>query len=316
MTHNRIDVHQHIVPPFWAKRLEDSGGDPSGWKSPDWSPEQAIAFIDSLEIKTGILSLTAPSILGWKGQERVKMALRVNDYGVDLVRENPQRFGYFATLPLPEIDATLTEIERAFDVMQVDGVVLLSNYDGKYLADFLFEPVWEELDRRGAVVFIHPTMPPMPALKNIPAPIADFPADTTRTALDLLVAGHLSRFRKVKIILSHAGGYLPYCAKRFVESISTALDPSRTTEALVDDLQQFYFDTALSAPDALPSLFAFASPGHVLFGSDFPYAPVKAINNITECLDSYQGFGCERIASIAHSAAEPLFPRLRELNRR
>jgi predicted TIM-barrel fold metal-dependent hydrolase len=308
VAHNRIDVHQHLVPPFWSKDLESHGGDPSGWDSPLWSPEDAISYMDSLEIGTGMLSLTAPAIEGWAGKERADMARRVNDYGAGLVQGRPDRFGFFATLALRDVDAALTEIGRAFDELKVDGVVLMSNYEGVYLGHPSFEAVWKELDRRGAVVYIHPAKPQILLLPGIPGPVIDYPFDSTRTAVDLVAAGHMTRFRSVKVILSHAGGFLPYAAARFAELLH-ALNPKRTVEALTLDMQAFYFDTALSTPTGLPSLLAFAAPGHILFGSDYPYAPVAVATAFTHHLDTYQGFEAGQLAGI-NVAARALFPRL------
>ena len=308
MSHNRIDVHQHLVPPFWSKDLESHGGDPAGWDSPLWSPEDAISYMDSLEIATGMLSLTAPAIEGWAGKERADMARRVNDYGAGLEQRRPDRFGFFATLALPDVDAALTEVGRAFDELKVDGVVLMSNYEGVYLGHPSFETVWKELDRRGAVVYIHPAKPLIPLLPGIPGPIIDYPFDSTRTAVDLVAAGHMTRFRSVKVILSHAGGFLPYAAARFAELLHT-LNPKRTVEALTSDMKAFYFDTALSTPTGLPSLLAFAAPGHILFGSDYPYAPVAVATSFTHHLDAYQGFESGQLAGI-NVAARALFPRL------
>jgi len=308
MAHNRIDVHQHLVPPFWSKDLERHGGDPSGWDSPRWSPEDAIGYMDSLEIATGVLSLTAPSIEGWAGKERANMARHVNDYGADLAQRRPDRFGFFATLALPDVDEALTEMDRAFDELKVDGVVLMSNYEGVYLGHPSFEAVWKELDRRGAVVYIHPAKPHIPLLLGIPGPVIDYPFDSTRTAVDLVAAGHMTRFRSIKVILSHAGGFLPYAAARFAELVH-ALNPKRTVEALTSDMQAFYFDTALSTPTGLPSLLAFAAPGHILYGSDYPYAPIPVATSFTHHLDTYQGFESGQLAEI-NVAARALFPRL------
>ena len=148
----------------------------------------------------------------------------------------------------------------------------------------------------------------MPVLPGIPGPITDYPFDSTRTAVDLVAAGHMTRFRSIKVILSHAGGFLPYAAARFAELLH-ALNPKRTVEALMSDMQAFYFDTALSTPTALPSLLAFATPGHILFGSDYPYAPVAVATSFTHSLDSYQGFESGQLAGI-NVAARALFPRL------
>jgi predicted TIM-barrel fold metal-dependent hydrolase len=306
---HRIDVHQHLVPPFWSKDLERHGGDPSGWDSPLWSPEDAIDYMDSLEIATGLLSLTAPSIDGWAGKERADMARRVNDYGADLVQRHPDRFGFFATLALPDVDAALTEVGRAFDQLKVDGVVLMSNYEGVYLGHPSFEPVWKELNRRGAVVYIHPSKPQIPLLPGIPGPITDYPFDSTRTAVDLVTAGHMTRFRSIRVILSHAGGFLPYAAARFAK-LMHAVNPNRTVEALTSDMQAFYFDTALSTPTGLPSLLAFAPPGHILFGSDYPYAPAGISASFTAELDAYSGLTADQHKQISHSNAATLFPRL------
>jgi len=208
MSSTRIDVHTHLIPPCWADALPAHGGDPSGWGAPKWSPEQLLAFMDDQPIATSVLSLTAPGIEGWRGAERIGIARQVYDYGAGLVHENPGRFGYLATLALPDVDAGLAEISRAYDDLGVDGICLHSNYDGIYLGNPFLLPIWDELDRRSATVFVHPTTPEAKVLDGIPGPIEEYPADTTRSALDLVMAGYMSRFQSVKLILSHGGGFL------------------------------------------------------------------------------------------------------------
>ena len=145
---HRVDVHQHVVPPFWIEALPSHGGDPSGARAgdasspviPQWSSESAIAFMDSQEIATSILSLTSPGIVRWQEGERREMARRVNDYTADLVAKRPDRFGNFATVPLPDVDGALSEFEYALDTLRADGVILLGNYAEKYLGDASFEP--------------------------------------------------------------------------------------------------------------------------------------------------------------------------------
>ncbi|MBN3842797.1 2-hydroxy-1-naphthoic acid nonoxidative decarboxylase [Burkholderia sp. Ac-20349] len=312
---NRIDVHQHVVPPFWADALPAHGGDPSGWGSPAWSPENAIAFMDSLEIQTGVLSLTAPGVQGWNGQAKRDMARQVNEYVAGLVAQRPTRFGNFATLPLPDVDGTLAEIGHAFDTLKADGVVLLSNYGGVYLGDPAFESVWAELDRRHAVVFIHPAKPAIDAVPGMPGPLLDYPFDTTRTAVQLVLNGVIARHPNVRIILSHAGGFLPYTAYRFAELAPGVRNDVPNRDGLLDLLRTFYFDTALSSPSALPSLTAFAQPDRVLYGSDFPYAPPAVSTSFTHAQDAYAALGADRHAAINHANALPLFPRLAALAR-
>ncbi|KVH46893.1 2-hydroxy-1-naphthoic acid nonoxidative decarboxylase [Burkholderia diffusa] len=312
---NRIDVHQHVVPPFWADALPAHGGDPSGWRSPVWSPDAALAFMDSLEIQTGVVSLTAPGVHGWNGHAKRDMARQVNEYVAGLVAKRPTRFGKFATLPLPDVDGALAEIDHAFDTLSADGVVLLSNYGGVYLGDAAFEAIWAALDRRHAVVFIHPAKPAIDVLAGMPGPLLDYPFDTTRTALQLVLNGVVARYRNVRIILSHAGGFLPYAAYRFAELAPGVRNDVPDRDGLLDLLRTFYFDTALSSPSALPSLTAFAQPDRVLYGSDFPYAPAAVGTSFTHAQDAYAALGADRHAAINRANALPLFPRLAALAR-
>ncbi len=310
MTRDRIDVHTHVVPPFWADALPAHGGDPSGWNSPAWSPEAAIDFMDSLEIKTSILSLTAPGVSGWKGQERRTMARRVNEYTASLVQRAADRFGNFATLTLPDVDGAIAELAYADDVLKADGIVLLSNYEGHYLGDPLFEPLWKEIARRGTVVFIHPGKPAIPNIDGMPGPMVDYPFDTTRTAVQIVLSGLLGRYPDLKIILSHAGGFLPYASHRFAE-LAKAIRPGLSASDLLTQFKRFYFDTALSGSAAsMPSLEAFAAPGHILYGSDFPYAPASVGRSFTGKLDAYVGSGALK-EPIDRASALQLFSRLR-----
>ncbi len=223
------------------------------------SPEQLLGFMDQEEIAVSMLSLTAPGIKGWKGADRIDIARRVNDCGAELVNRHPDRFGYLATLALPDADAGLAEIRRGYDELGIDGVCLHSNFDHVYLGDDRFLPIWEELDRRSAVVFVHPTTPEAAVLAGIPGPIEDYPADTTRAALQLVVAGHMTRFDNIKIILSHGGGFLPYAASRFAE-LTASLHPDRSAGSLMAEMQRFYFDAALVAPSGLPSCWRSRNP--------------------------------------------------------
>ena len=310
MTKQRIDVHTHLIPPFWAEELKSHGGDPSGWGAPQWSPEQLLKFMDDEEIAVSVLSLTAPGIEGWEGAARIDIARRVNDYGAQLMEKRPDRFGYFTTLALPDMDAALSEIERSLDVLHVDGVTLHSNYDGVYLSDPRFDPVWQELDRRSATVFVHPTRPPqMPVLPGAPSPFADYPADTTRCALDLVLKGHRKRFPSTKVILSHGGGYLPFAATRFAE-LGASLAKDRSPEDIMADIVSFYFDTALVAPSGIPSLIGTVPLGQIVFGTDYPYASEKVSKDFNANLDHSTLLTPDQVGQINTKAAK-LIPRLR-----
>ncbi|AQW50673.1 amidohydrolase family protein [Streptomyces violaceusniger] len=307
----RIDVHQHIVPPIWAQTLAAHGLDSGGWAIPAWSPTDAIAMMDQQGIATGVLSVTSPGVhLGSDAQAR-DLARAVNEYGAEVVRDHPGRFGHFASVPLPDVDAALAETAHALDTLGADGIVLMSNAHGRYLGDPDFEPLWAEIDRRGATVFVHPAQPPMPLLPGTPAPLADYVFDTTRTALNLVLNGVMSRYPDMRVILSHGGGFLPYAAYRFSGLTSTVVDREREAEDILRDLKRFYFDTALSAsPSALPALLTFAEPGHVLYGSDWPFAPQDAGTYYNHYLETYPDYAPGQAEAIDRGNAEALFPRL------
>jgi len=310
-TTHRIDVHQHVVPPFWAKELPTHGGDPSGTVIPQWSPESAIDFMDSQEIATGILSLTAPSVVGWDQSERREMARRVNEYTADLVAKRPDRFGNFATLPVPDLDGALRELEHALDTLRADGVILLANYAGKYLGDAAFEPLWAALDRRQAVVFVHPGQPPLPTAAGLAGPLVDYPFDTTRMAVQLVLNGIVDRYPGARVILAHAGGFLPYASHRFAELARVFRSDAANPADILASFQRFYFDTALSSgPAALPTLKAFAGSGRILFGSDFPYVSAGIAASFTAKLDAYDDLTADEHRAISHGNAWTLFPRL------
>jgi 6-methylsalicylate decarboxylase len=317
-TTHRIDVHQHVVPPFWAEALPNHGGDPSGLRSgdpsgtvlPQWSPNSAIDLMDSQEIATGILSLTAPGIVSWGQGERREMARRVNEYTADLVAKQPARFGNFATLPLPDVDGALSELEYALDALGADGVILLGNYGEKYLGDVIFEPLWAELHRRQSVVFVHPGLPLSPA-PGVAGPLVDYPFDTTRTAVQLVLNGIVDQYAGARIILAHAGGFVPFASHRFAQLARVFRPEAAKPADILASFQRFYFDTALSSsPAALPSLKAFARNGHILFGTDFPFAPADVAAYFTTKLDTYESLTADEQTAISHGNAWTLFPRL------
>ena len=310
-TAHRIDVHQHVVPAFWAKELPTHGGDPSGTVIPQWSPQSAIDMMDSQEIAAAILSLTAPGVARWYKMERREMARRVNEYTADLVAKRPGRFGNFATLPLPDVDGALRELEYSLDKLGADGVILLANYGQKYLGDSAFEPLWAGLHHRQAVVFVHPGQPPLPTVDGVAGPLVDYPFDTTRAAVQLVLNGIIERYPGMRIILAHAGGFLPYASHRFAELARVFRPDAASPADLLASFQGFYFDTALSSgPAALPSLKAFAGSSRILFGSDFPYVSAGIVASFTGKLDAYDDLTDDDRRAINHGNACDLFPRL------
>jgi predicted TIM-barrel fold metal-dependent hydrolase len=313
MAHQRIDVHQHVVPPAYAAWLRSNGvQDAGGRPLPEWSAEEALRVMKENDIATSILSVSTPGVrLAANRRDDAgaqAMARTLNEYSAEIVRDHPGRFGFFATLPLPDIDGALEEVCYAFDVLGASGVILLANVLGRYLGEPGDEPLLAELDRRAAVVFVHPSELPGPRVAGVPPFAADFLLDTTRAAYRLVHSGAVRRHAKLEIILAHAGGFLPYASHRLMAALLA--ETGRPPVEILEDLRSFYFDTALSgSPTALPSLLAFAKPGHVLFGSDWPYAPATAVSYFTGLLDAYAALDDEARADIDRRGAERLLPR-------
>jgi predicted TIM-barrel fold metal-dependent hydrolase len=305
----RIDTHQHIVPPAYATWLDRKGIAAGGLPIPHWNADAAVALMDRHGIETGILSVSTPGVHLGDDAEARAMARRVNDYTAEVVAKHPGRFGLFATLTLPDVEGAIAEAAYAFDVLRADGVVLLASVGGVYLGDSAFDALFDELNRRRAVVFIHPSaLAGLGPLPGAPPYVADFLLDTTRAAIRLCGSGTLDRCPDLRVILSHAGGFVPYAASR----IATAASPTGDARDGLAKLQSLYFDLALSSsPFALPSLLSFAQPGHVLYATDWPYASDRTVAGFARMYERYDLDTAQR-ASIDRGAAEALFPRLRQ----
>lgn len=317
MNRRRIDVHHHMLPPKYVAWLNENGvHDAGGRKLPEWAVEPTLALMDRHEIQTAILSISTPGVypapppagIGKNPLAR-SWAREVNEFAAQLAKDHPSRFGFFATLTLPDLDGAIEEACYALDTLGASGIILLANAHGEYLGDPQHEPLFAELNRRNAVVFVHPAALPGPSVEGIPPFAADFLLDTTRAAYRLVRNGFVQRHAGIRIILSHAGGFMPYASHRM--GLAITVETQRPFPEVLNDFRSFYLDTALSgSPAALPSLLAFAKPGHVLYGSDWPFAPEMAISVFNRQLDGYSELDAAGHAAIDRSNAEALFPKL------
>ena len=304
--HARIDTHQHIVPPAYSAWLDSKGISAGGLPIPAWSADSAITLMDESEIATGIVSVSTPGVHLGDDTEARNKAREVNEFAAEVVKDRPDRFGFFATVTLPDVDGAIAEAEYALGTLNADGIILLANIRGTYLGDPSFDPLMQALDERGAVVFEHPSTLPAEPVPGIPPYSADFLLDSTRAAINMAHNGVLDRYPNLKIIISHGGGFIPYAAERFASMCSQ----EGTAEAGLANLRRFYFDTALTASaNAMPSLLAFADPTHITFGSDWPYAPAQRSKQFTANLDAYD-LPTKTRQAIDRGNAERLFPRL------
>ena len=307
----RIDTHHHLIPPDYRKALQKAGMHEAGGRAlPDWSLDASLQAMAELDVGTAILSVSTPGTTFLSDPaDAAALARDLNDYSAELVAAQPDRCGFFATVPMPDIEASTTEIVRALDELKADGVVLLANNAGVYLGQDGQDPLFAALNERSAVVFIHPGELPGPSAPGVPPFAADFLLDTTRAAYLLVRNGIGSRYPNIRFILGHAGGFVPYASHRMAVTITG--ETGRSPADILDDFSSFYFDTALSSSAAaLPTLLAFAKPGHITFGSDYPYAPVAAGKLFAAGLETYPGIDARTREAIERTNALALFPRL------
>jgi 6-methylsalicylate decarboxylase len=299
----RIDMHHHVVPPRYAD-------DSMPIKLPD--TEAQLRSMDNWHIRTAITSLTPRVIL--KNMHRLREVARVcNEFQARMALEHPARFGSFALLPLPDVDRALEEITYALDILHLDGVGLFSSVNNRYLGDPLFDPVFDELNRRKAVVFIHPTHCEAPAETNLGAPpfVVEYVFDTTRAIVNLILTGTLKRCPDVRLIVAHGGGAAPFLAQRI-----SMLEGHRHAKGVTDvipTLRSLYYEIAsTTAGYALRSLQELADPTHILWGSDLPFVYGERLQEEVDHWEGYDGFDAAARLGVEQQNALRLFPRFAE----
>lgn len=312
---HRIDVHHHIVPTDYVAAVSRYGVTHAGDVAfPRWSQQGALAMMDRQGIATAITSIAAPGVyFGDRAAARV-LARTCNEMSARLVDDHPDRFGAFAVLPLPDVEGALQELEYALDTLHLDGVVLLASIGDQYLGDPAFDAVFDELNRRKTVVFIHPAIPPNNSTLNLalPAALIEFVFDTTRAVANLIFSGTLERCPDIPIILSHAGGTIPFVAGRLTLSETVPAMREKAPQGSTAYLRRLYYDTALSANStALSSLTALVDTSHILFGSDSPFLPEPLVGKSIEGLAGFEGFDEQTRMAVERGNALALFPRLR-----
>jgi len=314
---HRIDVHHHILPAEYVSalaRIGISGG--GGIPFPSWSVDAALGVMDRHGIQAAVTSISTPGVHFGDAAAARDLARRCNEISARQISDHPTRFGGFAILPLPDVGGALRELEYALDTLHLDGVVLLaSQHDGRVLGDPAFDEVFAELDRRKAIVFVHPTIPKSSETIPIDVPgfAAEFTFDTSRAILNLIWSGAAERFQSMRLIFSHAGGTAPFLAWRWslLDFLPGTLE--RAPRGVMHYLKGFFYDTALSAnPHALRSLCELVPATQILFGSDFPFAPEPVTEMTVAGLASYDGFDAPARAAVERDNALALLPRLRE----
>lgn len=310
----KIDVHHHVLPMFF-REAQTAGGYPStAYRAfPDWTEDKSLTLMDRQGIKTSVMSFSAPGIHFGDQDKTNGLARRCNDYLAELRVKHPGRFGGFASLPLPDPDAACRELERIHDDLGLQGVIHLTQVDDRYLGHTDYAPLYDEMHRRGTVVFLHPTYPPDSAERDhiVPRPIVDYPCETLRAISNMMFAGGLERWPDIKFILSHAGGALPALAHRI--SLFDKLTPhgEKYPDGALAYLKRLYYDTALSGdPVVLTAITSVVGTGQMLFGTDYPYVPDEIADGETAGTDAFTGFDGAARTALESGTAEALLPGL------
>jgi predicted TIM-barrel fold metal-dependent hydrolase len=309
-----VDVHHHILPDIFWRAANDAHNPVGGIMPAPWSKESTLSYLDDAGIDVAITSISSPGVHMGDDAAARDLARRVNELTAGLIQQRPDRFGGFAALPLPDVDGTLRALEYGLDVLKLDGVVLFSNARGIYLGDARFRPLFDELERRGAVVFVHPTSSPDLATRSLGLPdsLIDFTADTTRAVAQLHYGNTFARTPSVKYIFSHAGGTIPYLAGRFsIVDEMNVIPGAEERGTAADTLRRLYWDTALSwRPPVLRMLRSVVGMGQVLFGSDYPYLRRDLAVACRHEVETSAELENEESRAVLAGNAQKLFPRL------
>jgi predicted TIM-barrel fold metal-dependent hydrolase len=307
-----IDVHFHLIPQFYRDAVYEAGRGPAIGRYPDWSPQLALDLMDKHGIALAITSLAQPGVSFLPAGEASSFGRRVNDYAADLIAQHPRRFGCFGLLPMHDIDAAISEARYCLETLRFEGISLFASYDEKFLGDPWFGPLMHYLDSCKAVVHIHPGLHPSSRSLALPWPgfMIEYPFDTTRAAVNLLFSGALERFAKIRFILSHAGGTLPYLVWRL--SVAPMIDKrlkQRTREEIFAGLKTFWYDNALASGTApMGALSHIAAKERIVFGSDWPFCNERVVTEEVADFTAPDFLPPQSIAMIARDNALRLFP--------
>ncbi len=313
---HRIDVHHHIVPPRYVAELgaervfQQSGRLPP---AAQWTVERSLEQMDANGIATAMTSVSAPGTWFGEVEQGRRLSRLCNEYAAQIAADHPGRFGMLASLPLPDIEGSLAEIEYAFDVLKADGFVLMTSYDDTWPGEKRFAPVFDELNRRKAVVLFHPTVCACCTglITGVPNALVEFMFDTVRAVTSMLYSGTFSRCPQARFIIPHTGSAVPLLQARIGGLWGWNEEAKKLVpEGPAQTLKKLYYDTALSArPECLYPLLRLVGPENIVFGTDYPWGGMTVADTIRGLAD--YGFEGSALRQIERDNALRLFANLK-----
>ncbi len=309
-----IDTHYHFFPPEYQKAWfasDDARKVPHNPAQAAFSPANTIEVLDKGGVRTAMLSLAStPGVWFDAAPDVVARIVRdTNEYGATMIRDYPGRFGLFATLSMIDTDTSLKEIEYAFDTLKADGVGIQSNYGDKWLGHASYRPIFDELNRRKAVVYVHPLVASCCGTLQTGTigAVLEVPHDTTRAVTNLLLSGGLARWRDIKWLFSHGGGTIPMMAGR-IEAFHSRMPAAKefAPEGIIGELRRLYYDTAnATSGPAMAALRALVPASQITYGTDYPYFGLGQAAELRKL-----GLSEAELAAIESGNAIRLVPRL------
>ncbi|MDE6581526.1 MAG: amidohydrolase [Duncaniella sp.] len=281
-----VDVHSHIITDEYLDylRAHDALMD-DGYPLPGWDEKSHLAFMDSAGIERSVLTLSSPQ--PWHGdiEESCAVIRSVNERMAEAKRRHPERFLWCAALPQPDVEASIEEAVYSLDSLEADGIKLATSVDGRYLGDPEFDPLMKVLNERGAVVILHPVKP-QPINDSVftggPIFVYEYPAETTRAVLNMVAHNVMTRFPGIKVVVPHAGSFLPYAVPRLRGGYPLLLKQGLTEAKNIDgNLSRLYYDLAGGpSTEAVKMLLTITTPDHIMFGTDYPFVPAPILEKV------------------------------------
>jgi predicted TIM-barrel fold metal-dependent hydrolase len=305
-----VDIHSHPVLAFGERAPVGQG------KQPDWSVESALSYMEEHDIAACVLSAPAAANDA-TGQEARDIARRTNEVLAEIVFQHPNRFGAVAALPGMDADGAIAEIGYALDTLKLDGVTTTTSTNDVYLGEPRFDPWLEELNRRSATFFVHPTITKagVTLLNGLNASVIEFMFDTTRMITNMVATGAKKRFSQIKIIAAHGGGTIPFLVNRIQTLEHTfGVGPGRlelSSEEVRDGIASFYYDlTAATSEAQLGAILKLVPVSRLLMGLDNPFMPKSTFAPAIADVGHYPAFNETDLRSISDENAFRLYPAL------